>query len=236
MDTKHPFLSSLGITDLDQARDPTVSTFPHAFNPSCQRIWNAVVSNMEFKPASAGHNWATAIRLFVEVCIAEDEFPFSNLKQSSNDFILEALSNARKDVVKFLNRSKLLDLVNLRATRREVSMMNTGFVLKVFGNAWVKDPTFEKWLIQIPYPRFDLKEHGQYRKQVSPSTTMIVYNEGASLNQRWHIGYEIVVHQFPDLPGNTLASKGDMEKFILDILWMPVLRSHRPFGYHKRLI
>lgn len=231
-----PFLSSLGVMDTDQARDPTAAAFPHAFNVNCQAIWNTVVDNMTMKEGDPGRNWGTAIKLFIEVCVAENEFPFSNLKQSANDFILQDLTAARKAVVKFMNVTKMLDYVNIQATRREVELNNTGFTLRVYGKVTLKDPTFEKWLLMTPYPRFNLKHEGHYVKHLTSNISMIVYNDSASAAQRWHVGYEVVVHHFPDLPGKHMPSQAEMEKFVLDILWMPVLKSHRPLGFHHRLI
>jgi hypothetical protein len=231
-----PFLSGLGVTDIEQARNPVSSTFPLSFNTNCQPIWDAVVTHMDMGK-DVGKNWQTAIRLYIEICVTEDQYPFSNLKQSANDQILTLLTNERRSIVKFLNASKMLDYVNLRATSRQVTCNNIGFVLTVFGKIALKDPTFEKWLTKIPIPRFNVvKDNGRYIKHLTKHTTMVVYNEGASMSGRWHIGYEIVCHHFPDLPGNQLASKAEMEKFILDILYMPILKQHRPLGYHRRLI
>jgi hypothetical protein len=233
-----PFLSNLGVLAQDQARNPCASSFPHAFNPACQHVWDAVVTGM-LQGKDVAANWGHAITLFIEVCIAKDMYPFSNLKQSANDSILTDLQDARLAVVKFMNLSKMLSFVNIKATSREVELTNTGFVLRVYGKAILKqpnDPTFEKWLLQMPYPRFDLKDHGRYVKHLSHTVAMVVFNEGASMSQRWHVGYEIICNQFPDIPGKHTPTKEQIETFILDILWMPVLKSRRPIGWHHRLI
>lgn len=231
MDTV-PFLANLGVLDTDQVRDPTAQAFPMAFNPNCRRVWDAVLTDLVMTD-DVGFNWGSAIRAFLEQCISQDLYPFSNLKQSANDQILTALGDARKAVVKFLNRSKMLHYVNLRATLREVQMSNVGFTLRVLGNATLKDPTFEKWLLQMPMPAFRQKHNGRWIKHLSSEVTMVVFNEGT---QRWRVGYEIVCHHFPDLPGKHLPSKAELEKFVLDILWTPILKSHRPDGFHHRLI
>lgn len=230
-----PFLSNLGVLDTDQIKNPRKDSFPSAFNPNCSEVWSAVIQSMTVTEDIAA-NWALAIRLFIEVCITKDLYPFSNLKQSANDMILTALNDSRKAVVKFMNRTRMLHYVNLKATRREVEVNNLGFTLRVYGAAVLKDPTFEQWLLKMPMPAFRLKHQGRYVKQLDTQTTMVVYNEGASLSQRWHVGYEIVVHHFPDLPGKHMPSKAELERFVLSILWLPVLKSHRPDGFHHRLI
>lgn len=232
---KAPFLSKLGVSDIDQARGPTSDAFPYAFNVNNGGIWDNVLASMTFLKDSS-LNWQQAINAYIDECVAQGAYPFSNLHQASNDAIIKELNDARKAVVRFLDRSRMTDLVSLKTTRREVVMTTFGFNLSVYGLATLKDPTFEQWLTQMPVPAFRLKHEGCYIKQLSAGLTMVVYNEGASLSQRWHVGYEIAVHRFPDLPGRHLPSKGELETFILDIMWMPILRSHRPLGFHHRLI
>jgi len=227
-----PFLSNLGIVDTDQARDPTASAFPPAFNINSKPLWDKTLSIMPMTDDPAT-NWGFAIKLFIENCTASNVYPFSNVRQSATDQVVDALSHARRAVVKFMDISKILHYVSLRATLREAEMNNLGFTLKVMGAATIKDPTFEKWLTQLPAPAFRLKHEGRYLKHLARDVTMVVYSESA---QRWHVGYEIMVHGFPDIPGHPLASKYELEKFILDILWLPILKSHRPIGYHTRLI
>lgn len=228
-----PFLSNLGVSDVDQARHPTAQAFPPTFNPNCRSIWDSTISQLEVLDTDVGFTWGHAIRQFIASCIDQDLYPFSGSRQGANDQIFTELQDARKQVVKFLNQSKMLKYVDLRVTRREVEMSTIGFTLRCLGIAYLKDPTFEKWLMQMPMPAFRIKHAGRYLKHLSNSVTMVVYNEG---NHRWHVGYEIVVRRFPDLPGKHVPSKAELETFILDVLWMPVLRSHRPLGYHHRLI
>ena len=227
-----PFLSNLGILDVEQAKNPLISTFPRAFNVSALPIWISTISQMQMGEDTRS-NWGTAIKFYIENCINANQFPFSNFKQSANDQILDDLKFARQAIVKFMDRSRLLEMVILRATRREVEMNAIGFTLRVCGRALWKDPTFEKWLLDTPLPAFRLKHKGRYVKHLSQDVTMSVIEEA---EQRWNIGYEIVCRHFPDLPGKHIPSEAELENFILDIMWMPVLRSHRPEGYHHRLI
>jgi hypothetical protein len=230
-----PFLAHLGISDIDQARSPTADAFPHAFNINCKPQWDQAVGRVE--PSDDPKvDWGLAIRNYVELCTSTDRYPFSNMKQSSNDQIVEHLKNARRAVVKFLNNSKFLNHVQIRTTARKVKMNNMGFSLDVFGQVYIKDPTFVRWLLEMPYPGFRIKHEGRYIKHIGNDVTMVVYNEGANGTQRWHIGYEINCRLFPDLPGRNLPSKAELEKFILEVLFMPVLRSSRPYGYHRRLL
>jgi hypothetical protein len=232
-----PFLANLGVLPQDINRMPTAQAFPHAFNVNCKPLWDAAIAGLTIAEDDlAEHVWHRAIEDFVGLCVGKDLYPFSNLKQSHNDQILQVLTEARKAVVKFMNLSNILDYATIRTTSRSVEVNSLGFVLKVYGHIRLKDPTFERWLMKTPYPGFRIKHNERYIKQLSQTVTMVVYNEGASMPDRWHIGYEIVCRQFPDLPGRHLPSKADLEAFILKVIWMPVLKAHRPFKYHHRLI
>jgi hypothetical protein len=198
-------------------------------------MWEQAIESLE-PSDDPGMDWGNVLKAYVRLCVKASQFPFSNLRQSANDQLTMKLQNARRQVVRFLNLSKMLTHVSIRKTRREVSMTSSGFTVCVFGNAEIKDPTFPKWLLQMPYPGFRIKEDGKWIKSIGPGVTMIVYNEGANGIQRWHIGYEIVCNQFPDMPGRHLPSKGELEAFIMDIIWTPILKSHRPHGFHRRLI
>jgi hypothetical protein len=233
---KDYFLSSLGILDTDQVRSPTKDAFPLAFNVNNHRVWDAVIQGFKQTDNPAA-DWSAAIHLYIERCVGQGLYPFSNVHQSSNDSILRELNDGRKAVVKFMNLSRILQLINLSSTTRQVKMTNTGFCLKVSGKAKLKDPSFPQWLTKIPMPGFQiLKVDERYIKNLSGTTTIIAYNEGANLPDRWHLGYEIIVNRFPDIPGNQLPSRAELEKFILTTLWMPILKAHRPQGFHHRLI
>jgi hypothetical protein len=61
-------------------------------------------------------------------------------------------------------------------------------------------------------------------------------DRGGHMPRRWHIGYEIDCPIFPEIPTNGLPSKAELEKFILNVLFMPVLRRQRPKKILHRLI
>lgn len=230
-----PFLANLGVPPDKQALSPTAADFPKALNPNCRSEWIDAIKDLQ-PSEDAAFDWASALRTYVKLCVKRNQFPFSNTKSSRNDLIIQNLTNARRQVVRFMNLSKIMDMVTIRKTRREVLMTSNGFTVTVFGEGAVTDPTFSQWLLKMPYPGFRIKHDGQWIKSLGRGITMVVYNDGAQGSQRWHIGYEIAVQVFPDIPGHHLASKAELERFVLDILWLPILKSHRPFKYHRRLI
>lgn len=232
-----PYLSNLGVPVLFQARTPTADGFPITFNPHTKAQWDAAVK--ELTPSKdAVQDWGLVIQYYIDLCSKHGQYPFSGPHTSSNDQIVAVLKEARHAVVKFINKSELIKMVSFRDTHRKVSMTATGFILQVQGQARLKDETFPQWLVQAPMPRFDIirDADGKYIKHLGYNTAFFAYNEGANMTARWHVGYEIVVDKFPDIPNHPTPSKAELERFILDILWMPVLKQARPFGLSHMLM
>lgn len=235
--TRKPFLTSLGVSPIQQARPPTADAFPPAFNPNNKLVWNELIEN--FIPSGdVNRDWGTLIREYIDTCSDRDLYPFQNIHQSKNDQIYHYLKDRRHEVVRFINKSKLFDEIAIRDSKRKVAMTDSGFVLEVYAICRLKDPLFLKWLQRSPYPKFESirKPDGRYMKPLMDGLSMFVFNTGAEMSQRWHIGYVIECPMFPEIPGNPLPSKSDLEKFVLRVLWEPILRSARPDGVMHRLI
>lgn len=234
-----PFLSNLGVTVFEQARSPTADTFPSAFNSNSKYLWQQAAT--EYTPGhSAMEDWGLAIRHYVELCESSGVFPFQATHIAKNDQIHYYLQAARQNINRFLNRSKLLSELTIRRTNHSVTMTATGFHIDVYAHVNLKDPKFPDQLTRMPYPHFSIvrDEDGRYTKKLAPGLEMYVYNAGSGLrlDQRWHIGYTIHCNVFPDVPAVGAPSKAELESFIRDVLWMPILRESRPIGLAYRLI
>lgn len=232
-----PYLSSLGVPVLLQTRPPTNAGFPLMFNSGCKHLWDEAIR--EFTPTDSPiTDWYNVITKFIDKASAAGRYPFTGYHQSINDLISDRLRNARRAVVRFMDKSKILKLATVRNTHRRVSMTDTGFVLTVYGDIFLKDPTFPQWLLQMPYPRFDIVRSidNRWDKNLGDNVTFFARNEGALAKDRWFIGYDIKVDLFPEVPNQPLPSKGELERFVLNVLWMPVLRSHRPQGLSHKLL
>lgn len=232
-----PYLSSLGVPVYMQTRTPTSSGYPLMFSSMCKHLWDEVLREY---PATDNpvNDWYNVISLFTDKCSAAGKYPFTGYHQSINDAITDRLRNARRAVVRFIDKSKILSLTTVRNTHRRASMTDTGFVLTVYGDVHLKDPTFPEWLLQMPYPRFDIVRtiDNRWNKPLGDNATYFVQNQGALAKDRWIMGYDIRVDLFPEIPNRQLPSKSELERFILNTLWMPVLRSHRPLGLSHKLL
>lgn len=231
---KTPFLSHLGVPVTQQALPPNSDSFPIRFNQYNSELWDKAIEDMS-PTDNVGQAWGEVIRDYVELCVAEGVFPFSSPSSNVNDSIYTELSTARKALVHFFNRSKLLDNLTVRNTSREVTMTTTGFSLVVEASVLLKDPTIPNWLVIQPSPGFYKKNH-VFEKTLASNCKIEVLNHSGQATMHWVLKYIVTVNIFPEVPGNEVPSKSELETFILKVLWMPVLRSLRPAGVHHKLV
>jgi hypothetical protein len=232
-----PFLFNLGIRSFDQARPPTVDTFPTAFNTSNRSIWTKAIQQLQ-PSGNSLQDWAVTLKRYIDLCTHDGIFPFqSSYSESRNDQIFIYLRERRRSFVKFVDKCHLFDDVKIRSTHHKATVTDKGFVLTVYAQARITDPSFIGWLQGLPLPRFSLRQSdGRYIRTIQDGLEIFVYNEAPPLPERWCIGYNISCSMYPDIPNNHLPSKAELERFILDILWMPILRSARPVNTNHRLI
>jgi hypothetical protein len=233
----HPFLSNLGVDALAQGRSPTTQTFPLAFNQNNASDWAAAV-NKTVMGADPTEDWGAVIKEYIHLCAQRGVYPFQNLHESKNDQIVDFLRERRRAFVHFVNITDFFRTLTLRATHRRVTATESGFVLTVYAHTLNTDPSFVKWLIESPFPRFDLvRKNGRYTKRLMHGLDVFVENDYAdNMKDRWVVGYDIHCPMYPDLPTNHTPSKAEIERFVLDVCWMPLLRAMRPLRTTHRLI
>ena len=233
MDT--PFLTNLGIDPMYQQHGPDALRMPTAFNSANAATWTNVCMSL-VHTNDAAEMWDTAIRQYIDISIDAGKYPFAPHRQHVNDRIFHQLLACRRLVVRFLNLSKLLKHCTIRSVTRRCEIGDTGFTLTTDARVVLNDPTFAQYLLLKPMPAFKLKHNGRYVRHLNDEVTMFVYNAHANAELQWHIGYQIAIPLFPDVPGNHVPSAGDLERFITNVLWTPVMKSNRPHGYHRRLL
>jgi len=235
----NPFLSSLGVPQLDQARSPTVKGFPTGMNANNIAEWTTAIHEL-IPCGEALRDWGIAIKNYVRLCEKRQVFPFSNTSVDRNDEIVDILKIAREDFVRFVNKNHFFRDIKIRTTLRQVHLTENGFVLRVYAKARIDDPSFIKWLEHLPmpynFPTVQPDAPNRYIKRLTHNLSLFVESEAPMLKERWLVGYEISIPMFPTLPNELLPSRAEIEEFILSVLWLPLIRSMRPFGMQHRLI
>ena len=230
------FLPSLGVPSDQRMNSPTKNTYPSAFNYQAKRLWEKSLPDTSL--GSPAEDWDYAITTFLALCAKEGVFAFSNsFSQSQNDAIMTHLASKRRDLVKFFNRTEMLTKTRIRKVTSRAIVASEGLFIVVTAPVSLRDPSFGKWILQTPMPRFDVvREGSRWRKNISSDCDLYVYNEGANMSQRWFIEYQIQSRILPSIPGNRTPSKRDLEYFALNTIWNPILKSHRPDGMMHRLV
>lgn len=225
-----PFLTNLGVQPADQARSPTVQTYPPAFNSNAQALWYEVIPRLVMT-GRPGEDWGRAVRDFMRLCEDRSIFPFVNA--SRNDELFEFLRAKRKAVVEYIDRVGLFKEVKVRDVSRTCQLTDRGFQLEIHGICRLLDPSFPQWLGQQGYVRGTT---GDLLKEIETGLTFFACNTGTNDVDRWHIGYRINSEAYPDIPNYPEASRNELERFVLDVLWEPAFRMQRPQGLLHRLI
>jgi hypothetical protein len=234
--SKAPFLSQLGITPIQQAREPVADAFPIAFNPNNRAVWQDAVARLE--PMGDTYlEWAQCVARYIQLCERRGIFPFQNTHQARNDQISDFLRDRRLEWVRFMDRCSFFTELKIRKSEQSVRMTETGFVLTGEFDSQVADPSFDKWLTQAPAPKFDFVKHdGRYLKRLRDGLLLYAIRDNKIGPKHWTFGYEISCNIFPDLPANHTPSRTELEKFVLEALWAPEMRAIRPKQKTQRIV
>lgn len=198
---------------------PKVTTFPTKLNPQVRKYWAGAVGLVSSRePRKA---WVEAIEELSKQAIKNNLSLFID-RSSANDKILVELTHARRHVVKFMDKYSIANHLQFRSIKRSVRMVQGGFLLTIDSRVDKIDP--------LMYNKLGLRRaSGRREIRLAKNVTFFMYNEGASMEQRWHLGYTVFVDQVPYLIGNSKPTSVDLEKFIIKF-YLPILKSYRAMG------
>lgn len=224
-----PFLSNLGVSSLQQARAPTGSAFPLAFNQNNSYIWQEAVQLIN-STGNATTDWVLAVRKYVDICEQRDVFPFQNVHVNRNDSIADYLRERRAAFVQFCEAVEFFSDMKVRDTQRKVTMTDSGFLLRGEATVRISDPSFDQWLQQKPAMQ---AVNNRFSRSLMSGIDVFAEHGESDV---WTLGYEIACPMYPEVPDSPLPSRATLENFLLSVLWMPVLRCMRPSNLAHRLI
>jgi hypothetical protein len=233
-------LSIIGVPDQCQQRIPTATAYPRKFDGQALSIWQKYVDTPEFKAwarsqADLDQVWHETIKCFLKRCEDEGVVPFANNTDTTrNEFVENAFSRSRIMLVRWFDEIKLFERVRVRKAFREYVANDKGIVIRSWSELFnVKDlPEFEAWLQKTPSPRFLKYPDNRWTKMVQPHIMVWVRIINSS---RVVVGYEIKLAGTINIPGKKTPTKKEVNKFLDNTLWFPIVRAHRIDAIKNRL-
>ncbi len=233
-------LSIIGVPDQCQQRIPTATAYPRKFDGQALSIWQKYVDTPEFKTWARGQSdldqvWHETIKCFLKRCEDEGVVPFANNTDTTrNEFVENAFSRSRIMLVSWFNEIKMFERVRVRKAFREYVANDKGILVRSWAELFnVKDlPEFEAWLQKTPSPRFLKYPDNRWTKMVQPHIMVWVRVINSS---RVVVGYEIKLAGTINIPGKKTPTKKEVNKFLDNTLWFPIVRAHRIDAIKNRL-
>lgn len=232
-------LSIIGVPGAYHDKLPSVGGYPSKFNPEALNLWTKMVQDEAYRREMRKLNspdlaWHNTILKFLKLCDEEGFYPFSNgTDVVRNDYIQDFVRRGRIHLVQFFNECELFSRVKIRKAYREYQRRDKGMTIVSWAECFpVKDPTFEKWLQQSPMPRFLKGVDNRYVKVIQPHVTAWVRCINLS---RVTVGIAIEVAGTINVPGKQTPKRKEVDSFMDNQVWLPLIRAHRFNGVTNRL-
>jgi hypothetical protein len=234
-----PDLHLIGVPEQMQSRAPNPASFPTKFNGDSRRFWMKLLNDDKFKAELKQYEaiedkWYRTILKFLDVCEEEGILPFAAVtEQQKNDSVMQYLQNSRHALVKFVNNIGLFEKLKIQKACREFIRKPNGFIVTSWATCKPNlDPTFEKWLVTAPSPRFTPSTNNMYVKHIQSNLTLWVRYVSKT---RITVGYEIHTATPVSIPGKRLPTRKEVDSFIDRTIWLPTVRANRFENVTNRL-
>lgn len=230
-----PFLSNLGVSERDQLLGPTKQNMPSKFNSACAEaveIWNRQVDAA--KSLSGLEAWGYCIRNYVSSCVASSIFPYLTDPSTINSSIFSKLQAQRKQLVDCLCLSKDLNKViesSVSKVTRYVDFIDSGFTITC--TARLRLDFFEAAKIAESLG-FTSSIEGYYKKDLGNGVSIALQSE-LDRPDYTSLCYQICQDTLPYLASNYTPSRAELSKFILDIMYIPIIKMSSPTIFAQRL-
>ncbi len=231
-------LSIIGVPVAFHSRMPGVGGYPKRFAPEAFKVWKKLVESTEFKTKcktlSLDLAWHTSIIDFLMMCEETGVFPFpNNTDTTRSDFIADFVRRGRIEIVKFFDECEFFKKVKIKKAYREYKRKDTGLTITSWADLQpIKDPGFEKWLNRSPFPRFLKAPDLRWTKIIRPN--VVVWVRFVNTN-RVTVGFTIDVAGTITIPGKKTPKRKEVDKYIDNNIFLPVVRSHRLSDIKTRL-
>lgn len=225
-------LSIIGVPESQFKRYPGVAGYPQKFAPEAQKVWNKLVMDPAFQlrcknTVSLDVAWNNAIQEFLALCEDLGVFPFvNNADTSRNEFIQDFVRRGRIALVKFFDDNKIFERVKVKKAYRDYVRKDTGLIILSWADVKVVGDyeEFLNWVQQVPAPRFLKTTEGRYTKMIQPNVNAWVKYTGPT---RITVGFSLEVAGTVTVPNKPNPKRKEVDKFIDNMIYLPVVRAHR---------
>lgn len=210
-----PFLLNLGVDIYHQAKTPTIE-IPNVFNPNCSDLWESAVKstveNKKYPSSKCPDLWCKVIKNFLDLCSYSNRFAFLETPEATNAEIIKSLIDKRYSILKAIN----FTIVNAKNSKRRVYFPDTGG-FSISNSLSIKSPDIEDALREYSV------DNSLYTLSPDDSTSIFLKND---ITSDWvDFEYIITINTLPFLE-NVIPSTQELSKFILKILFEPILKSN----------
>jgi hypothetical protein len=237
--TKLTDLSIIGVPEDYFTKFPGVYGYPKKFAKEAFEVWKELVTSKEFRTKCRSLGtidlaWHVAIQDFLSLCEDRGVFPFiNNTDTARNEFVTDFMRRGRIEIVRFLDEIKMFEKVRVKKAYREYRRKDTGLVIKSWAELFpVEDPNFQTWINTFPSPRFLKTVNNRWYKILRPNLIVWIRIINKS---RVTIGFDIEVAGTITVPGNKTPTRKEVDSFIDNSIFLPIIRSHRFNNVKTRL-
>lgn len=236
-----PFLCNLGISERDQLTGPTIQNMPSKFNSAdaqAIQIWNQVVIECTSERNDALTNWGNCIKEYVSNCVAQDVFPYLADPKLVNSSIFSKLQAQRQQLIDCLclskDLSKLID-TSVSKVSREVAFIDSGFFIRCSAKIRLSFFDVEDIAKSLGFVSSSLSNVEQFYKKDLGNGVCIALESNLDQPNHTNLCYELHQETLPYLANNYMPSQAELSKFILDIMYIPIIKMSSPTPFAQRL-
>ena len=232
-------LSIIGVPSAQQKNLPTVTGYPRKFSGEALPVWTKMLQDPVYKNEIRSEGdpdkvWHNTIIEFLKRCEAEGLVPFTgNTETTKNEYVFEFVNRSRIDLVAYFDEVGFFERVKIRKAYREYLRNDSMLTIQSWAELTpVKDMSFEKWLVQVPLPRFHKSVDNRYVRMIQPHIMAWVrYLNPARVT----VGFDIQVAGTINIPGKKTPKRKEVDAFIDKTIWLPIVRAHKIDAIKNRL-
>ena len=119
----------LGVPKQFRKAKPSREAFPKSFNPAAYVVWSSVLEEKadKIKQHKMERAWNIAINRYLKECSDLNVNPFDMKTDSTdNSSVLRTLAEQRRQLVRFLERRKIMDEVLLKSPKKDIRVTEEG--------------------------------------------------------------------------------------------------------------